>query len=168
MEEQNEQQANVSEVTNETVLNEEKIKEEETFRYAGFWMRFWAYMIDVIIVASINGILLSPLLFVNDGYPIEISFWTLNGILSAIVYYVYFLIMTKIFSQTLGKMILGLKVVGENDQPLQWSDLFFREVIGRFLHNVFLVLKLLYLVVAFSKDKQGIHDMLGNTRVIHV
>lgn len=168
MEEQNEQQANVSEVTNETVLNEEKIKEEETFCYAGFWMRFWAYMIDVIIVASINGILLSPLLFVNDGYPIEISFWTLNGILSAIVYYVYFLIMTKIFSQTLGKMILGLKVVGENDQPLQWSDLFFREVIGRFLHNVFLVLKLLYLVVAFSKDKQGIHDMLGNTRVIHV
>jgi len=138
------------------------------YKYAGFWMRFWAYLIDVIVVFSINGILLSPLVFLNEGYPIEISFWTLNGILAGVIYYVYFLLMTKYFEQTVGKMILGIKVIRENREPLLWSDLIFREVVGRFIHNILFFLKLLYLVVAFSNEKQGIHDMIGNTRVIYI
>src|SRR5690625_6510109 len=76
----------------------------EAYNYAGFWMRFWAYLIDVIVVFSINGILLSPLKFANEGLPIEISFWTLNGILAGIIYYVYFLLMTRYFQQTIGKI----------------------------------------------------------------
>ena len=167
MDQQNESKESNSEETQLEVQNEESSAVQE-HEYAGFWMRFWAYIVDVIIVFSINGILLSPLLFMNDGYPIEIGIWTLSGILSGIVYYLYFLIMTKTVRQTLGKMIFGLEVIRENDEDLTWLDLFFREVVGRFLHNVFFILKLLYLVVAFSKEKQGIHDMIGNTRVVHV
>jgi|SRR5699024_7854685 len=167
MEEQNVSRTNDTEEKQIEVQNEESSAVQE-HEYAGFWMRFWAYIVDVIIVFSINGILLSPLLFMNDGYPIEIGIWTLSGILSGIVYYLYFLIMTKTVRQTLGKMIFGLEVIRENDEDLTWLDLFFREVVGRFLHNVFFILKLLYLVVAFSKEKQGIHDMIGNTRVVHV
>mgnify|MGYP001274322047 CR=1 FL=1 len=164
------EQLNEESNTDVQILNEETVEKEESkqYKYAGFWMRFWAYIIDVIVVFSINGIVLSPLLFVNDGAPIEISYWTLNGILAGVIYYAYFLVMTKIFGQTIGKMILGLKVIRENDEPLTWLDLIFREVVGRFLHNVFMILKLLYLVVAFSNEKQGVHDMIGNTRVIHV
>lgn len=164
------EQLNEESKTDVQILNEEAVEKEESkqYKYAGFWMRFWAYIIDVIVVFSINGIVLSPLLFVNDGAQIEISYWTLNGILAGVIYYAYFLVMTKIFGQTIGKMILGLKVIRENDEPLTWLDLIFREVVGRFLHNVFMILKLLYLVVAFSNEKQGVHDMIGNTRVIHV
>src|SRR5690625_5050379 len=64
------------------------------FRYAGFWMRFWAYMVDIIIVFSINGILLKLLALIN-GSNISISIWPLGGIISAIVFYIYFLLMTK-------------------------------------------------------------------------
>lgn len=152
----------------EAEQSEEPSSSKIEYKYAGFWMRFWAYLIDVIVVFSVNGILLSPLSFVNGGFPVEISFWTLNGILAGVVYYIYFLLMTKFFGQTIGKMILGLKVIRENSDPLTWTDLIFREVIGRFLHNVLAILKLLYLVVAFSNEKQGIHDMIGNTRVVHV
>lgn len=144
-------------------LNE--TNEEEA---AGFWPRFIAYVIDVIIIGSINSIILSPLLFVNDGLPIEISFWTLNGIIATVVYYVYFSVMTKYFQQTLGKMIIGLKVVSDTGKNLTWSDIFFREIVGRIIHNVFFILKLLYLTVAFSSKKQGIHDMIASTRVVHV
>ncbi|PAV29733.1 hypothetical protein CIL05_10205 [Virgibacillus profundi] len=135
-------------------------------RYAGFWMRFWAYLADLIIIFSINGLLLSPLKFLNDGAGIEIGFWTLTGVIGAIVFYVYFLLMTKYFGQTLGKMIFGLRVIREDDGPLKWSDLLFREVVGRFLHRVFFFAVLLYAVVAFSREKQGVHDMIGNTRVV--
>src|SRR5699024_5406077 len=136
-------------------------------RYAGFWMRFWAYIVDLIIVFSLNGILLSPLKFINEGEPIEAGIWTISGILGTIILYVYFVWMTKWKGQTIGKMIFGLKVIHKEEKPLRWSDLIFREVIGRFSYRVFLIITLLYLVVAFDRKKQGIHDKLADTVVIH-
>lgn len=136
-------------------------------RYAGFWMRFWAYLVDLMVVASISGIISSTISLVSDG-PITIGFWTLNAIVSSLVFYLYFLLMTKQFQQTLGKMIFGLKVIRSDRQPLQWQDLLFREVVMRFIYKAFLILNVLYLVVAFNHEKQGLHDIVGNTRVIHV
>ncbi|WP_226035230.1 RDD family protein [Aquibacillus saliphilus] len=135
-------------------------------RYAGFWMRFWAYLADLIIVFSINGILFIPFKFINDGVSMDIGFWTVTGILGSAFFYLYFLLMTKSFNQTLGKMIFGLKVIREDAAPLQWSDLLFREVVGRFIQRVFFITGVLYIVVAFTAQKQGIHDMIGSTRVV--
>lgn len=142
-------------------------EEAEKIRYAGFWMRFWAYFIDAVILFSINGFIISPLVMLNEGMPIEIGFWTLQGVLAGILYYAYFLLMTKMFQQTVGKMILGIKVVSENKDKPSWLDLVFRECVGRFIYNVFFILKLLYLVIAFTERKQGLHDVIGNTTVIH-
>jgi|SRR5690625_1151940 len=150
--------------TQDVVLTRE---EEHNERPAGFWMRFWAYTVDLIIVWSVNGILLSPLKFVNDGAPVDIGFWTLAGIMSTIILYLYFVLMTKFYGQTVGKMIFGLKVIRKDYESLRWSDLLFREVVGRFLYRVIGILTLLYVVVAFDPLKQGIHDMIGDTRVIH-
>ncbi|SDK05036.1 RDD family protein [Sediminibacillus albus] len=137
-------------------------------RYAGFWMRFWAYITDLIVVFSLNGILLSPLKFMSDGDTIDIGFWTLAGVLGSIIFYLYFLLMTKYFGQTLGKMLFGLRVVRYDEQSLRWSDLIFREVVGRFIHRVLFLTPLLYLIVAFTNQKQGLHDIFAGTRVVHV
>lgn len=134
--------------------------------YAGFWMRFWAYLTDLIIVALVNGIVLSPLLFVGEGEDVTLGFWTLSGIFAGIVFYLYFLLMTRFFQQTLGKMIFGLKVIRRDGEPLSWNDLLFREVVGRFAHRVILIFAAAYIVVAFTPEKQGLHDMIGNTRVV--
>ncbi|SES67057.1 Uncharacterized membrane protein YckC, RDD family [Oceanobacillus limi] len=142
------------------------IPSDPSHRYAGFWMRVWAYIIDLVVVFSINGILLVPFKFINDGTVIDIGFWTLTGIIGAVIFYLYFLLMTRRFGQTIGKMILGIKVIREDNQALQWSDLVFREVVGRFIHRVFWFLSLLYIVVGFTREKQGLHDMIGNTRVV--
>lgn len=162
----------------ESFTNETSIKEDHTIlqsdntssdkHYAGFWMRFWAYIIDVIVIFSINGFLLGPLKFMNNGVMIHFGYWTVNGLIAAIIFYAYFLLMTKFFGQTLGKMILGIKVIHEEESSLNWTDLFFREVIGRFIYNIIGLLKLLYIVIAFTNEKQGIHDFIGKTRVIHV
>ncbi|MFB4163032.1 RDD family protein [Alteribacillus sp. JSM 102045] len=137
-------------------------------RYAGFWMRFWAYLLDLLIVFSLNGLILSPLMFL-DNQPVNIlGFFTLQGILSAITSYLYFLFMTKWLGQTLGKMIFGLKVVHKDAAPLTWPDLLFREVVGRFIYRSLVITNIIYIVVGFTNEKQGIHDMFGDTRVIHV
>ncbi|WP_324777878.1 RDD family protein [Virgibacillus senegalensis] len=87
--------------------------------------------------------------------------------MGSIVFYVYFLLMTKFFGQTLGKMLFGLRVIREDDGSLTWSDLLFREVVGRFIHRVLFLTPLLYVVVAFTNQKQGLHDMFASTRVVH-
>lgn len=153
------------EVSNGPTTNEQPSDEDKS---AGFWLRFGAYIIDVFLISCINGIVLSPLLFINDGVPVEISLWTLNALIALLVYYLYFSLLTKTFQQTLGKMIVGIKVIPDGTPLLTWKDVFYREVVGRILHNVFFILKLMYLVVAFTKEKQGIHDMIGNTRVVYI
>ncbi|WLV24467.1 RDD family protein [Aciduricibacillus chroicocephali] len=135
-------------------------------RYAGFWIRFWAYVTDLIIVGAINGIILLPFI-PNGGREFTIGFWTLTGVISTIVLYLYFLLMTKFSSQTLGKMIFGIKVIRKDGNLPSWSDLVFREIVGRFLHRVLVVTNLLYIVVGFAERKKGIHDMIADTRVIH-
>lgn len=139
-----------------------------SYRFAGFWMRFWAFLVDLVVVSSINGIILSTIYVINDGKSINLGMWTLQGILSGIVFYLYFLLMTKKLGQTLGKMLFGIKVVRLDLQPLSWQDLIFREVVVRFCYKVFGFLQLLYLVVAFNPEKQGIHDMISDTTVVHV
>lgn len=133
----------------------------------GFWMRFWAYLFDIIVVASINAIVLSPFAFFKNVSLFQFEYISVLGILSAIVYYMYFLLMTKFFSQTLGKMILGIKVISTEHENVSWGDLFFREIIGRLIHNIFFILKFLYLFVAFTDEKKGLHDIIGNTRVVY-
>ena len=54
------------------------------------------------------------------------------------------------------------------EESLSWRDVFYREVVGRILHNVFFLLKLMYLSIAFSDEKRGVHDMIGNTKVVYV
>jgi len=149
-------------------IEETPVDQQGTDRFAGFWMRFWAFLADLLIIFSINGILLSPLRFMNEGAEIYINIWTLHGIMAAIVFYLYFLILTKKLGQTMGKMIFGLKVIRVDHQPLEWGDLIFREVITRFIYKTFFFLHLLYLIVAFNKEKKGFHDMVANTRVVHV
>lgn len=63
-------------------------------------------------------------------------------------------------------MILGIRVIREDEQSLKWSDVFFREVIGRFIYRVFSILMVLYIIVGFTEEKQGLHDMIASTRVV--
>lgn len=147
--------------------NNNTIKTEP--RYAGFWMRLWAYIIDTIVIFSISGFFTSPLSLIDGFSNLSIfGFWSMAAVISGLVYYSYFLIMTKLLGQTLGKMIFNLKVIPKNNDNLSWLDLFFREVIGRFIYNTIFIMKLVYLVVAFTPRKQGIHDMIGNSYVIHL
>lgn len=160
----------------ELMLENKYIKEDKTtyvvndnLKFAGFWMRFWAYLIDAIVIFSISGLFTSVLSLADSFSSFSLfGVWTAKAIVVGIIYYSYFLIMTKTTGQTLGKMIFNLKVISESNEKLSWFDLFFREVVGRFIYNTIFILKLIYLVVAFTPKKQGIHDMIGNTYVIHL
>ena len=149
----------------EDVEGTNELKEGD-MQFAGFWLRFWAYLVDIIVIISLQGIIVDSLLPINIQEKSLFPLWSVSVIVSTIIYYAYFVCMTKFFQATLGKMVFGLKVVRKDGATIKWIDLLFREVVGRFIYNLTFGFKLLYLIVAFTKEKTGIHDMIGHTRVI--
>lgn len=135
-------------------------------KYAGFWTRFWAYTIDSVIVWAVSGIILKPLFRIMDIKISNPSFLLFSPykIALLILFLLYFALMTKFLGQTIGKMILGIKVVGKNGKNLTWSTVIFREVIGRFISKL---LTIPYLLVVFMPKKEAMHDLFADTYVVH-
>lgn len=140
--------------------------------YAGFWIRWSAFFIDVwvgIVPSALIAVILvlpialssgEPLTKAFDSAPVSILF---NGITAILVWF-YFIFMTYKYGATLGKMALKLKVTTTDGQPLTLQKVIIREVVGRFLSTILFWIG--YLMVAFSKKKQGLHDHLAGTYVI--
>jgi uncharacterized RDD family membrane protein YckC len=155
----------VDERTNVVHENSERISEQKapTYPYAGFWMRFWAYLADLLIIASINWIVISPIFKAIHGPFYETTWYSPETLLTGAVFYLYFIFMTKFFGQTLGKMIFGLKVISLKEEKISWSTLLFREAIGRYISKFTVVG---YLITGFLPKKQGLHDLFADTTVV--
>ncbi|WP_417899321.1 RDD family protein [Bacillus haimaensis] len=142
--------------------------ERPVYRFAGFWMRLWAFLLDGIIIWSIGSILIFPLFRVLGFSTGESSMFSPATIATTIVFYAYFILMTKYFKQTLGKMVFGLRVVDLAEERLSWKTVLFREGIGRYIAGVFAPITfIVYLVAAFTRKKQGVHDLFADTSVVH-
>ncbi|WP_251549595.1 RDD family protein [Neobacillus muris] len=133
--------------------------------YAGFWMRFWAYLLDLVVIGSMERILIKPLFRMLDLSLSEFNIFAPISIASAVIFYLYFVLMTKFFNQTLGKMVFGIKVIDLQHENLTWGTVLFREWIGRFI-SVTVIIG--YIIVAFLPKKQGLHDLFTDTAVIHI
>ena len=131
---------------------------------AGFWVRFWAYIIDLLVISSISSIFIYPL-FRIFGWDVQGTTWYAPiGFLTSFIFYGYFVLMTKFFKQTVGKMIFGLRVVSLKDESLSFLTILFREWIGRLFSATIWPL---YWVIGFTPKKQGLHDFIADTMVIH-
>lgn len=137
---------------------------KQELRYAGFWMRFWAYLLDLIVIGSLNRILIYPIFRALDLDLNAISIFAPVSIVTAVTFYAYFVLMTKFTGQTLGKMAFGLKVVNLKGNSLSWGTILFREWIGRFISTTIWIT---YAIVAFLPKKQGLHDLFSDTTVVH-
>ncbi|MCM3569611.1 RDD family protein [Neobacillus mesonae] len=133
-------------------------------RYAGFWMRFWAYLLDLIVIGSLVRLFINPVFRLFDIPLTEFNMFAPISIASAVIFYLYFVLMTKFFNQTLGKMVFGLKVIDLKHEQLSWGTILFREWIGRFISATIVIG---YIIVAFLPKKQGLHDLFTDTTVIH-
>ncbi|MEK5325298.1 RDD family protein [Aeribacillus sp. FSL M8-0254] len=140
-----------------------EVQTDISYHFAGFWMRFWAYLLDLIVVSSVIRIVANPL-FLLIGLEKSDFIFSPYRILSALFFFSYFILMTKFLGQTLGKMVFGLRVISLKNDKLTWIDVFFREWIGRYISKVTWIG---YLIVAFTKKKQGLHDLFSDTTVIH-
>ena len=131
--------------------------------YAGFWMRFVAYLIDMIVVYA-TASLLNTLSFGLLNKQIDFPILGEESLSYVIVIFTYFIAMTYFFSQTLGKMIMKIKVETNKGDKLSFTDVIYRELVGRLL-TIFLA-NLPYLAIAFTNKKKGLHDYIADTVVV--
>lgn len=131
---------------------------------AGFFLRFFAFLIDSIVAGALGSIIVDGSLNFLDislTSPIYLGIKTL-------VFVLYFTLVNLITKgQSLGKLIMGLKVVRLDGKDLKASDIIFREFFGRYIHT-YSILPLLYIVTAFTSYKQNLLDYLSSTTVINL
>ena len=128
-------------------------------RYAGFWIRLLAYIIDAFIL----GVMTFPLLQVLSMMGIGEHF---GNVMSIAISWMYFAVFESSgWMASPGKKALGLIVTDEQGMRLS---------IGRATRRYFakilsgLLLGLGFVMVAFTARKQGLHDKIFHTLVLKV
>ncbi|MCK5801317.1 MAG: RDD family protein [Lentisphaeria bacterium] len=144
-------------------------------RFAGFWIRVGAKLIDGIIIGAVN--MMIQVVFVAALAAMgtlsgESSGFNMMALLLTFVrmgiqiclgaaFTTYFL---GKFGATPGKMVCGLKVVRADGSKLSYGrgcGRHFADMLNGFTAG------LLYLMVVFDEERRGLHDRICDTRVVH-
>ncbi len=127
-------------------------------RYAGFWIRFLAVILDGIIMNIVGYVLKLATGTTRGDTPLWVS------LLSLLISLAYYVILTAKYGQTLGKMVVGIQVIRQDGGPVSFGTALLREVVGKFVSG--LILGIGYLMVAFDPEKRGLHDRIASTYVV--
>lgn len=125
-------------------------------RYAGFWIRFCAAVLDALVFLPLGAFI--GALEANAIF----SAWSL---FSWIVGWLYFALMESSgWQATLGKRVCGLRVT-----DLEGNRISFGRASGRYFAKIlsWITLYIGYLMIAFTEKKQGLHDILAGTLVLY-
>ncbi len=143
--------------------------------YAGFWKRFAAAWIDSLVtsvISTICAILYVILYLIPLAISVEAEeladinaeaqgYWIVINLAIAWIYYSVFESSGK--QGTLGKLAVGIKVT-----DLQGNRIGFGIAIGRNFTKLFSMMLVFigFIMVAFTKKKQGLHDITAGCVVI--
>lgn len=154
----------------EDVVEKVEVVRDET--YGGFWLRFIAYLIDGVII----GIPSTIIMFSVGAFSIGAMFSESPGafVAGSAVYYVgmlglmvgtiaYYIGMEcSKYQGTVGKKLLGLKVVDEEGKQITLG----KSTIRYFSKILSSILYIGYIMIGITEKKQGLHDMIARTYVV--
>ena len=141
--------------------------------YASFWRRLVAFVIDlgmVMLTSSLFGILF---IWLSNRVPRHPLGWeyVVGAILITLcvgcaitavgIILLYFPILEGRFGQTLGKMLLGLRVLREDGLPINYKEAFLRRI-----SYYFEVLPVDALFIPFTSKRQRAFDIVARTIVV--
>ena len=159
-------------------------------RYAGFFVRANAFIIDNLILSVIGALFLYVMSLAgmldlnavseivnqyidNPGstdlvskaldLPGMSTFFTIWSIVQAI----YFIVFHAVWGATPGKKLLRIHVEMANGEKLSWAFSFFRFVASIVTQATLIFYGLGYLIVLIDPQKRALHDFVAQTRVVH-
>jgi uncharacterized RDD family membrane protein YckC len=151
------------------------------FPFAGFWIRLAAYLIDLVILATVDSIIqyawfgslisAAPPNIEQNTPPDQIfqalapmmTALGLVALISTLVSATYWTCFIAALGATPGGMALGLRVIRSNGARVGWG-----RALGRYFAMTLsgLIFCIGYILAAFDAEKRTLHDMICDTRVI--
>ena len=146
-------------------------------RPAGFWIRVVAFLIDggvLLLVLFVVGALWpganaldiqEPLPEASSAELTELDLtWTALDTVALIMSVAYYTLSIAIWSTTVGKRLVGIYVFRPDGSRVGVARAFCRYLAGQLS---FLLFFIGYLMVAFRRDKRGLHDLICDTVVVY-
>jgi len=145
---------------------------------AGFWIRFFAHLLDILILVTLVNIV-----YLLDRYGASRGFWEPMQVTGSAgmtrgvdfitlvrsmfylgIYPVYYITFHYLGGQTPGKRAFSIRVV-----DLDGSDITLFQSAVRWVGYLVcdFTFGLGYLMIPFSRLKRGLHDMMARTRVVY-
>jgi uncharacterized RDD family membrane protein YckC len=149
-------------------------------RYGGFWIRVGAYLIDVVILFVVQYVIdlalrgsviptyQQPQPGDIGGLIAMLPALGITTIINLVIGALYEGLFIYKLGATPGKMVAGLKVVRPDGSPVGLGRAFAR-YFAKFAEWVIVFLGWIgFIIVGFDSQKRALHDMIVDTRVIHV
>lgn len=157
-------------------------QDQRPVKYAGFWWRFLAYLIDSVIISTISWIFILPVFAImgisifsmkQSGYDMDdptlfIGTFLMTmipiALISMAAQWLYFALMESSKHQgTVGKLLLKIKVTDTGGNRIN-----FARATGRYFAKIIsgMILMIGYIMAGFTERKQALHDILANCYVI--
>ena len=144
--------------------------------YAGFWKRLAAAWIDYLVIYTVMSIW-GVLYAIYVVFPIMVEYdraydyvdWNVDALIFGTVMWlaiawIYFAVFEASRKQaTLGTLAVGIKVTDLHGNPIG-----FGKASGRYFSKFIsaTIIGIGYLMAAFTKRKQGLHDMMAGCLVV--
>jgi len=150
--------------------------------YAGFWIRFLAFIVDNVLIGLVLFGVLIPLFFLtgfggllshihpeedlNDaGVFVIVAFFFLAATATVVVTWLYHAWMeSSEWQATVGKRMLGLVVTDMAGQRVSFGRASGRHF-GKIITNM-VPLLIGYIMAAFTERRQALHDMMAGCLVL--
>lgn len=165
-------------------MENQTVNQPTSVRYAGFWLRFVAIIIDGVILGVAQWVIIAPFFALiglttatvvmdadtmTTGETVGIIA-TLFGaaillkITLVVLAWLYFALMESSKHQaTLGKLVIGLKVT-----DLDGNKISFGRATGRYFGKILsgFIICIGYIMAGFTEKKQALHDILAKCLVV--
>ncbi|MCL2297743.1 MAG: RDD family protein [Proteobacteria bacterium] len=145
--------------------------------YAGFWYRFLAWLIDIVILGIVLGALGTVVMVVSAAFAVRGSDFSASSL--ALIFGAYGLVVfmnvvasllyfalseSSRWQATLGKLAIGLKVTDAYGKRLS-----FLRALARFVSHIVsnLTFGIGYVLNVFTARQQTLHDLIAGTLVVY-
>jgi uncharacterized RDD family membrane protein YckC len=135
-------------------------------QYVGVGRRFLAVLVDTILLAIVIGVIaaISHQAQMSGG-SVAVSLTGVPAVLSYVIFFLYFIVLEAVLGATLGKLLLGIRVIKEDGSPIGWAA-----SIARNLLRIIDALPTAYIIgvilIWTSPRKQRLGDRAAHTVVV--
>jgi uncharacterized RDD family membrane protein YckC len=136
-------------------------------RYAGFWIRFVAKLVDSLILGLagfVFGLVVGFVFALTLGDGGDTAATMVVYLFGIVISCLYFVMFVGAKGATPGKMLLGLKVVRADGSRVSYGL-----ALGRWFAAAlnYFTLYIGWFLAGWTREKCGLHDFICDTRVIH-